>query len=267
MGFLRRLFGGPPDSKSSNSTQSPWGRGAVLAASVVPATLDPSWPVVPPRERVGLSTAEINELPYEATTCPTCGVDVAKPPKGRKKCASCGVYMFVIVIDKSRRRLVTEAERQRHETIQGAREEKEQEAADRKWRSAVKAAGVLVARNEDEAESTDVVGESHYQEDLASLMAALRTRPEQYDVETVAALVREPNNWHDRNAVMVVINHRLVGYIASGEAQAAQPWLKRQERNGKAAFVLATIGGDRDDGGSLTPIGVTLDDLPESIFG
>ena len=267
MGLLRRLFGGPPDSKSSNSTQLPWGRDAVVAASVVPATIDPSWPAVPPREWVGLSTSEINELPFEATTCPTCGVDVPKPPKGRKKCTSCGVYMFVIVIDKSRRRLVTEAERLRHETIRGAREEREQEAVDRKWRAAVKAAGVLMARTEDEAESTEVVGESNYQEDLASLMAALRTRPEQYEVETAAALVREPNNRHDRNAVMVVINHRLVGYMASGEAQAAQPWLKRQERNGRVAFVLATVGGGRDDGGSLTPIGVTLDDLPESIFG
>lgn len=266
MGFLRRLFGAPPDSKSSSSAQ-PWGAGAVLAASVVPATLEPLWPVVPPRERVGLSTSTINALPFEATTCPTCGVDVAKPPKGRKKCTSCGVYMFVIVIDKSRRRLVTEAERQRHETIQGAREEKEHEAADRKWRSAVKAVGVLIARNEDEAVSTDVVGESHYQQDLASLMAALRTSPEQYEVETVAVLVREPNNRHDRNAVQVQIHRRLVGYIASDDAQAAQPWLKRQERNGKAAFVLATIGGGRDDGGSLTLIGVTLDDLPESIFG
>jgi uncharacterized Zn finger protein (UPF0148 family) len=255
MGFLRRLFGSP-------ATPSP-----VAAASVVPATLDPSWPVVPPHEWVNLSTSEINALPFEATACPTCGVNVAKPPKGRKKCTSCGVYMFVIVIDKSRRRLVTEAEMQRHAPIEQARWEKEQEAADRKRRSAVKAAGVLIARSEDEAQSTEVVGESHYQQDLASLMAALRTSPDQYEVETVALLVREPNNRYDRNAVQVQIHRRLVGYLASDDAQEAQTWLKRQERNGKAAFVLATIGGGRDEGGSLTPIGVTLDDLPESIFG
>jgi hypothetical protein len=78
---------------------------------ITPAVLDPSWPVVPARRSVTrLSTQERNALPFEATACPSCGAEVVKPPKGRKKCATCGAYMLVRVIDLERRRLVTEAE-------------------------------------------------------------------------------------------------------------------------------------------------------------
>lgn len=250
-----------PDGRGKGST-----RGAIPIASVVPATLVPSWPRLPPRRSVGLSTSEINALPFEATACPTCGVDVAKPPKGRKKCTSCGVYMFVIVIDKSRRRLVTEAEMQRHETIQSAGAAKEWDDADREWRSAVNAAGIFMAPSSDWCCVVGVVGESHYQQDLAALMAALGALPNASDIETVALLAREPDNPDDQNAVKVVIHGQLVGYLSPDDAEATQDWLQRQERSGRAVYVMATIGGGRDRGGYLTPIGVTLDNLPEDIF-
>ena len=176
--------------------------------------------------------------------------------------------MFVIVVDRSRRRLVTEAEVQKYQGIEWAQEEKEEAAADREWRSAARAAGLQVARNKEESVSLDVVGERNYQRDLASLMAALRTSPNEWSVDTVARLVRDPNNRYDRNAVQVLIHGRLVGYLPRDEAENAQPWLKRIERTGKPVFVVASVGGGREDeGGHLRPIGVTLEDLPVSAEG
>jgi hypothetical protein len=268
MGFLRRLLGGSGSSDSSKpAKQQAETPGTIAASSVVPATLDPSWPILPERRQVGLTTAERNELSYEATVCPSCGADVAKPPKGRKKCTSCGVYMFVIVVDRSRRRLVTEAEFQQHEAVELAREEEEDAAADREWRSSVRATGVQIAPSDEESVELDVVGESGYQRDLAGLMATLRSGPTGSEVYSVAKLVREPTNRHDRNAVQVLIHGRPVGYLSRYDAEGAQPWLKQIERTGKPAFVVARIGGGRDDGGYLSAIGVTLEELPESVEG
>jgi hypothetical protein len=113
----------------------------------------------------------------------------------------------------------------------------------------------------------DVVGESHYQRDLASLKAALTTSRRGWSVDTVARLVREPDNRYDRNAVRVLIHGHLVGYVPRDEAAEAQPWLKRIERTGKPVFVAASINGGRDQGGYLSPIGVTLEELPDSAVG
>lgn len=264
MGFLRRLFGGP---KASRKAPASWGPGAVQAGTVTPAALDSSYPTLPVQRRYWLSTAETNALPFEATVCPTCGVDVAKPPKGRKKCASCGVYMFVVVVDRARRRLVKEADQQAYWTSDLARAEKEGAKADKEWRAAMRAAGFQVARNEDEETSLDVVGESHYQRDLASLKLALGSGPDGGDVETAARLIREPSNKHDKNAVQVLIHGRLVGYLSRDDASYIQPWLKRHERSGQPVFVAATIGGGYGKGGYLSPIGVTLDNLPDTVEG
>jgi hypothetical protein len=140
MGFLRRLFGAPEPSTLPKQAERGRGDapGSIAASSVVPVSLDPSWPVLPER-RPGLTTAETNELPFEATVCPSCGSDVAKPPKGRKKCASCGVYMFVVALARSRRRLVTQDELREVQEIEAVREEKEESAADRAWTSLVRA--------------------------------------------------------------------------------------------------------------------------------
>ena len=46
-----------------------------------------------------------------------------------------------------------------------------------------------------------------------------------------AAILREPNNQYDRNAVSVSINGILVGYIAKEETRLWQPWMKLMERN------------------------------------
>jgi hypothetical protein len=124
-----------------------------------------------------------------------------------------------------------------------------------------------VAPNEDESVSLEVVGERSYQRDLASLAAALKTGPDDLSVDTVARMVREPNNRYDRNAVQVLIHGRVVGCLSRDDAEGAQPWLKRLEPIGMPVFVLATIGGGRDRGGYLSPIGVTIEELPESVEG
>lgn len=46
-----------------------------------------------------------------------------------------------------------------------------------------------------------------------------------------AAILREPNNKYDRNAVSVSINGILVGYIAKEKTRLWQPWMKLMERN------------------------------------
>ena len=144
MGFLRRLFGGqavPPKQSRARG-----GRPELTAAiDVVPARLDPSWPVVPPRRQLqALSADERNELPLEGTVCPSCRAEVAKPPKGRKRCTGCGEYMFVRVIDRQRRRLVTEAEAAVLDREDSEKQAAEWEEAERAWYRALTAAGLLL---------------------------------------------------------------------------------------------------------------------------
>jgi hypothetical protein len=98
--------------------------------------------------------------------------------------------MFVVALARSRRRLVTQDELREVQEIEAVREEKEESAADRAWRSSARAAGLQVGRNDDESVLLDVVGESHYQRDLASLKAALTTSRRGWSVDTVARLVR-----------------------------------------------------------------------------
>lgn len=261
MDFLRRLFG---------SQTAPPKRPGLAVTAVVPAQLDPGWPVVParPQQRV-LSTAERNALPFEETTCPSCHAEVAKPPKGRKRCAACGVYMFVRVIDNQRRRLVTEAELSMPipASSESERLAAELEEAESEWYRAVTAAGLLLCDPPEDGEELDVVGEGHYHADLAGLMAALRDDPDATEVRTAARLVREPQNPYDRNAVRVEIHGKLVGYLSREDAEEIKPWLKKVARRTRPAYVLACIGGGRVTDNVVGPIGVTLEALPEDILG
>lgn len=272
MDFLRRLFGGPgaPPDRSRTRARLP---GLTASRDLVPAQLDPSWPVVPLRpEARTLSTAERNALPFEATTCPSCHAEVAKPPKGRKRCTSCGVYMFVRVIDDQRRRLVTEAELAMPipESAESERRAAEWEETESQWYRALVAAGLLLNDPPEDGEELDVVGESHYHADLAGLATALRGDPdakEWTEVRTAARLVREPHNPYDRNAVRVEIHGKLVGHLSREEAEEIQPWLKKMARRTRPTYVLACLGGGRVIDGVVGPIGVTLENLPEDILG
>ncbi|MGH7486311.1 MAG: HIRAN domain-containing protein, partial [bacterium] len=232
-------------------------------SEVSPAQLDPSWPTVPPEPASPhLSTEARNALPFEATRCPSCGAEVAKPPKGRKRCLACGVYMYVSVIDRKRRRLVTEADAAKLGSETDAKESAEWDAAERRWCGSLRHLGFQVVTDPSEAGiELDVVGESHYHADLAALMAALRA-DSSFSVLSAARLVREPTNRYDRNAVRVEVHGRVVGYLSREDAAEIRPWITKHDRRG-AWFVLARLGGGRIEDGLVGPIGVTIENLPD----
>lgn len=63
----------------------------------------------------------------------------------------------------------------------------------------------------------EVVGESHYQTALAAICG--RQSVDGHDLKTVATLAREPSNAFDRNAVMVSVGGRQVGYLPREQAE------------------------------------------------
>lgn len=101
----------------------------------------------------------------------------------------------------------------------------------------------------------NVAGESHYQEALRAIDADARVRH-----ATEAVLVREPENPHDPNAVMVQIDGRKVGYLPRAEAAAYGPMLQALAERGRSAAAEAVVAGRNDAGTSN--LGVFLR-LPE----
>ena len=92
-----------------------------------------------------------------------------------------------------------------------------------------------------------VVGTSHYQEALLEL--APREGDEEVRVEKIAALVVEPHNPHDPDAIAVTIDGRLVGYLSRDENRR---W--RDVVSGHAIGAEAMIAGR----GGTTGLGVFL---------
>lgn len=89
--------------------------------------------------------------------------------------------------------------------------------------------------------SVDVVGEAYRD---AEVMAALGRRPkldEQVEVRDVAALISEPDNPHDRNAVSVRINGHLVGYLSREDARRYKPYIDRVIASGHIPTTNASI--------------------------
>ena len=111
-------------------------------------------------------------------------------------------------------------------------------------------------------ETLEVVGESHYQETLWALVGG--TRAERVRHETIALLVPEPDNPYDRNAIQVLIDGQLVGYLGREDAAAYRPGLLRLMQSsvdGNVALKAAICGGgQRPDGRGR--LGVFLDHDP-----
>ena len=86
----------------------------------------------------------------------------------------------------------------------------------------------------------NVAGESHYQDALHSLAgnAEGETR-----LETTAALIPEPTNPHDPNAVKVEIDGKLVGYLPRQAAIDYGPMVKEPAERGRTAICEAMIAG------------------------
>ena len=104
----------------------------------------------------------------------------------------------------------------------------------------------------------DAVGEPHYQDALEAI-AGGRTE-EGADLETVALLVPEPSNRYDPNAVQVMIEGKVVGYLSRRNAAILQgPILAKMRREQRAVACRARIVGGWDRGrGDRGHFGVRL---------
>lgn len=114
-------------------------------------------------------------------------------------------------------------------------------------------------------ESLEVVGESHRQDVLWRTVGGQSRNPIRRHCR--AELVPEPTNEYDPNAVKVLIDSELVGYLSRDDAATYQPGLinLRSRTNGRVGLPGLIIGGgQRPDGLGL--LGVWLDYNP-SDFG
>lgn len=95
-----------------------------------------------------------------------------------------------------------------------------------------------------------VSGESHYMDALEAILgSSVGGHSRQRAV--IAALVPEPDNQYDPNAIMVIIDGQQVGYIPKDDA----PEIGRR-LDGKPIAVAARVGGGPDPG---SPIGVRIE--------
>jgi hypothetical protein len=108
----------------------------------------------------------------------------------------------------------------------------------------------------------EVVGESHYQDALWTIVGGPRADPVHY--ETQAVLEPEPDNPHDPNAIQVLVEGHLVGYLSREDAAIYRPGLLRlieASPTGRVALEAQIVGGGpRRDG--IGFLGVFLDHDP-----
>jgi rubrerythrin len=109
-------------------------------------------------------------------------------------------------------------------------------------------------------ETLEVVGESFHQDDLWQLAGGF-TR---YRVrcECVAALVPEPENPYDANAIKVLIGHRQVGHLSREDAVIYLPGVRHLlASRGTVSLRGQIVGGGKAEG-RLGMLGVFLDHNP-----
>lgn len=100
-------------------------------------------------------------------------------------------------------------------------------------------------------QSLNVVGESHYQDNLWRVAGGRRLPDEYVHSNVYALLVADENNPYDADAVSVWINGLKVGHLSREDAQRLRPGLLalQQEHGQPIALEGAVIGGGmRDDG-------------------
>ncbi|MFN7131581.1 MAG: HIRAN domain-containing protein [Myxococcales bacterium] len=102
----------------------------------------------------------------------------------------------------------------------------------------------------------DVVGESNYQDELEEL-AGGRTESSA-DVACTALLVPEANNRFDPNAIAVVVDEEVVGYLPRHMAAEVRPRIIEIIRGGHLPTHPAKIVGGWDRDGDLGNFGVKL---------
>jgi hypothetical protein len=111
-------------------------------------------------------------------------------------------------------------------------------------------------------ETLEVVGESNYQEALWKIVGGRRHERVRHDV--AAVLLPEPDNQFDANAIKVLIDGNLVGYLSRQDAVAYGPGLRAlmgESANGLVALEATIVGGgQRSDGYGF--LGVFIDHDP-----
>jgi Domain of unknown function (DUF4429) len=101
-----------------------------------------------------------------------------------------------------------------------------------------------------------VAGESHHFRDLAHLAGPAASG----ERELTASLQREPGNRHDPNAVKVVIEGRLVGYLPREDAPAYQVPLQLIEQKERLATCKARLWWSREYDDFLASVSIDLAD-------
>lgn len=251
-----------PDSRRSSA-----GRLTPLG-EVTPIPTPAGWPITP-EQPPGLDGrpddapyVEVADRPYDRTTCPSCAAELSPLPKAKKRCPACGREIFVRSGPDNRRYLLSSSELatwdQRwvaHYQAQSVEALQRQELAEAEWHRRLTAAGVTIGDEE-----LDVVGESYYHAQLAGIRAALNAQPRDFEVRTIAALVAEPNNQYDRNAVGVYVHGVKVGHLDRYDAAEYQPPIRRA--GGQIYVEAVMLGGQPTPQGEIGPIGVRLMNVP-----
>ena len=111
-------------------------------------------------------------------------------------------------------------------------------------------------------EPLEVVGESHYQDALWSIVGGRRRDAVRY--EAVAVLEPEPNNPYDPNAIRVLVEGHHIGHLSREDAAAYRPGLLRLIEGSptrRVALEAQIVGGGPQRDG-LGFLGVFLDHDP-----
>jgi HIRAN domain len=109
----------------------------------------------------------------------------------------------------------------------------------------------MPAQLQDGWEDLEVVGESHYQDNLWRLVGGRRHPDQRVRVDVIAVLAAEPDNPYDANAVGVWVRGLKVGHLSREKAQRYQPGLLALQREHGQPIALAGVitgGGMRPDG-------------------
>lgn len=108
---------------------------------------------------------------------------------------------------------------------------------------------------------SDVVGESFHRTELLELIAkAPATEQQSGEVFVTALLVADRTNEYDSNAIAVMVDGKLVGYIARDETQGIHDAIRTVAEMGYSPdgfYCKAVIGWSGDV--QSAPIGVRLD--------
>lgn len=112
-----------------------------------------------------------------------------------------------------------------------------------------------------------VVGESKYRAEIESVVGGKKAAGHKAVVN--AALVAEPHNRYDPNAIAIVIAGRTCGYLSRAQAKRYQPVMAWASEQGIVPCCRADIfGGWRAQDGSWADFGITLYIAsPEKILG